>query len=75
MSAFSKVLNAIVSLLLLLFGIVVAMYYENPIEGAIFLALMSASAVFHFLSNRIRFLLVFEGLSILAIILAVMVIA
>ncbi len=75
MNAFSKILNAIVSLLLLLFGIIVAIYSENPIEGAIFLALMSASAVFHFLSNRIRFLLVFEGLSILALILAVMVIA
>lgn len=75
MSSVSKVLNAIVSLLLLLFGIVVAIYCENPIDGAIFFGLMSASALFHFLSKRIRFMLVFEGLSVLAIILAVMTIA
>ena len=72
MSNASKVLNAIVCLLLLLFGIVVAIFSENPTEGAVFFGLMAASALFHFLSKRIRFMLVFEGLSVIAIILAVM---
>ena len=75
MNTLSNILNVIASLLLLLFGIMGAVFCGNPTEGAMFFVLMSASALCHFLSKRVRFLLVFEGLSFLAIILAVMVIA
>ena len=74
MTTLGNVFNAIVSVLLFLLGIGLALACGNMTDGLIVLALMSASAVCHFLSNRIRFLLIFEGLSVLGIILSVMIV-
>ena len=74
MRTLGNVFNAIVSILLFLFGIGIAFACGNATEGLIVFALMSASAVSHFLSNKIRFLLIFEGLSVLGIILSVMIV-
>ena len=73
MRTLGKSLNLIVSLLLFAFGAVGTLACDSPTDGVMFFALMSASAVCHFLSNRIGFLLIFEGLSVLAIILSIVV--
>jgi len=73
MKTFSNILNLIVCLLLLAFGVIVFVACGYNVKGMMVLALMSASAVCHFLSKRIRFMLIFEGLTVLGIILSVMV--
>ena len=74
MRTLGNILNAIVSVLLFLLGIGLTLACGNVVDGVIVFALMSASAICHFLSNRIGFMLIFEGLSVLGIILSVMIV-